>query len=225
MEDLDTAAQQDLWNKRWGDTWGDHERNPFAVDCFERYIRQRALHRVLDLGCGDGPDTLFFAHQGMTVTAVDFSNSALVGVERRVDNQYPSGTVETHQGALDELRFPAAMFDVIYSHLGLQFLNNMGTEELFKRMKEWLRDEGLVALKMKSIFDPMYGQGEEIDDDVFSLDGQIRHFFNPEKIESLMCGMRILNLESTTEPYPGYDFDQGFVQVVATKAKVCEATR
>ncbi|MBS1254751.1 MAG: hypothetical protein MAG581_00547 [Deltaproteobacteria bacterium] len=42
------------------------------VEFFENYLKDRSA--VLDLGCGQGRDTLFFARKGHTVLGIDAAN-------------------------------------------------------------------------------------------------------------------------------------------------------
>ncbi|MGW0537122.1 SAM-dependent methyltransferase [Streptomyces sp. NPDC003032] len=70
---------------------------------------------VLDLGCGDGGDTLWLARQGWHVTAVDVS---AVAVERLTGLAASSGLADRIAAQRHDLResFPQGAFDLVCAH-------------------------------------------------------------------------------------------------------------
>lgn len=211
------VTQQELWNSRWQDTWRGEETNCLALCFWSRCIRPRTSGVVLDLGAGDGPDTLWFAQQGLSVLSVDFSKNALARIEERCKRSGVESHVRTLHSSICDVSLPEQSVDYVYSHLGLHFFNNEDTRRVFANIERWLKPNGTLGLKVKSTADPMYGKGEEIDEDVFLLDGQLRRFFSISTIERLLSGFNILMLEEYLGPYPGYSFDQGLIDVMAEK--------
>ena len=109
----------------WEDHYGRHERvwsgraNPVLVDV----VGGLRPGMALDLGCGEGGDAIWLAHQGWRVTAVDVSATALeraaaeataAGVAERID-------LQRHDLALT---FPSGEFDLVsaqYLHSPVEF--------------------------------------------------------------------------------------------------------
>jgi 2-polyprenyl-3-methyl-5-hydroxy-6-metoxy-1,4-benzoquinol methylase len=53
----------------------------FALSCYNEYMKKKNhVKKILELGCGQGRDTLFFASKGIDVTALDFSSIAIKGL-------------------------------------------------------------------------------------------------------------------------------------------------
>jgi hypothetical protein len=89
----------------------------FALSCYNEYMKKKNhLKKILELGCGQGRDTLFFTSKGIDVTALDL----VLNLEKRVTNlkngvglrQYPTWSTiylftgkpfitETHQSWSD----------------------------------------------------------------------------------------------------------------------------
>ncbi len=72
--------------------------------------------RVLDLGCGEGRDSVFFAQRGFDVTGIDVARSGLAKAERLargrgVRVRWVCGDI----GRLDALPLLEECFDLIYS--------------------------------------------------------------------------------------------------------------
>jgi 2-polyprenyl-3-methyl-5-hydroxy-6-metoxy-1,4-benzoquinol methylase len=48
------------------------EHSNFALFCYNEYMKKKNdVKKILELGCGQGRDTLFFASEGIEITALD----------------------------------------------------------------------------------------------------------------------------------------------------------
>lgn len=69
------------WDKKWKKR--DVERpNNFAVRVL-KYIKDKKVKSILDLGCGVGRDSIFFYKNGYDVTALDSSEEALKTLKKK----------------------------------------------------------------------------------------------------------------------------------------------
>ena len=64
------------------ESWESHEPNDALVAFLERH-RGELGRRVIDLGCGEGRDSVYLASQGFDVTGVDVSRTALETARQR----------------------------------------------------------------------------------------------------------------------------------------------
>ena len=75
--------------------------------------------RLLDLGCGAGLDTVFFARHGYRVKAIDWSPQMVIQTRRAAEQACVAGRVEAMNLGIHELaRLTGRNFDCIYSDLG-----------------------------------------------------------------------------------------------------------
>lgn len=213
----DVPNQNNLWDTKWRTDWRGQGHNAFADKIFRDYLEPRDVSSIVDLGCGDGPDSIFFAKRGLRVTAVDFSSVALDRLQDRAREARVHNLIECVRSSIELVDDRKLVADAVYTHLGIQFFNNEETTQIFDMIARNLQQGGIAALKMKSTIDPMSSKGDEVDEGVFVLDGQLRHFFSRDKVERLVRGLNILELAEYTAPHPGYDFDQGFIHVVVQK--------
>jgi SAM-dependent methyltransferase len=148
-----------------------------------------APSRLLELGCGPGVDAAFFAGQGHTVLATDFSESLI-----EADTERFAGVeglaflaADTQEAIANQAELPDASFDVVYARLSLHYFDHAATQSAFQHIARVLRPGGLLAFMCKSTDDPLYGKGVELEPDVFES-AHRRHFFSEAYARSLLSG-------------------------------------
>jgi SAM-dependent methyltransferase len=184
---------------------------PLAIESC-KYISKPA--KVLDLGCGAGNDAKYFAEQGFEVIATDFIPIVIEENEERYKD-IPNLKFEVldTKGLSD---FAHSDFDLIYARLSIQYFTDAETKSIFKAIQDKLKTGGLFAFLCKSINDPMYGQGELVEENMYSWDGQVRHFFSEEYAkECLANDFKIITLESGDEIL--YGKKSSYVKVISKK--------
>ena len=68
----------DIWNKVYANDasfFGDNPSN-FGLECYEEF-KKHGVKKILELGCGQGRDALFFASNGLDVVTIDSSQVAI----------------------------------------------------------------------------------------------------------------------------------------------------
>lgn len=172
------------------------------------YLQDQPRVTILDVGCGDGRDALFFTKKGLKVTAIDFSEEAI----RRVLSVHPS--IDARVMDILSMDFPDASFGAVYAHLSLQYFDDETTDAVFKNIHRMLVPGGHFFVKCKSTSDPLYGKGTKVGEDTYVLEYQ-RHFFNKEYMKEKLRDFTILELEETASIYDGKQ--SAFIEAVATK--------
>jgi tellurite methyltransferase len=94
---------------------------------------------VLDLGCGEGRDSVFFAERGAVVWGVDLSAAGLEKAQRLARKR--GVRVRFIQAAVDDL-LPAGPFDLIYSCGSLHYVSRARRATLFARLRAMTRPGG-----------------------------------------------------------------------------------
>lgn len=108
-----------------------------------RQARGEARGRVLDLGCGEGRDAVYFAGHGFEVTAVDGSANALEKL-RRLAGETGVAIHRIVHSDIREFGLEQA-FDIIHAHNSLQFLG-ADCLPLLARLQEITCPGGLNAI-------------------------------------------------------------------------------
>src|SRR5262252_1054743 len=97
---------------------------------------------VLDLGCGEGRDSVFFAELGGMVTGIDLSADGLEKARRLARAR--NVRVEWIEGPMTDA-LPAARFDLIFSCGSIHYVARHRRLALFDRLKAMTRPGGLHA--------------------------------------------------------------------------------
>ena len=123
--------------RRGGFTWGTDESG------FAREVAGYLTGgRVLDLGCGEGRDAVFFAGRGCEVTGVDISRAGIAKARRLA--RMKEAEVTWLVADLATLR-PSGEFDLIYSSGSIHYLPRRVRAHLFARLKSQTKPQGLNA--------------------------------------------------------------------------------
>ena len=72
------------------------EPSNFALSCYNEYMKKKNdVKKILELGCGQGRDTLFFASKDIDVTALDYSSVAIDGLIKRAKERNLLSNIHT----------------------------------------------------------------------------------------------------------------------------------
>lgn len=164
---------------------------------------------LLDLGCGLGRDSLYFAKKGLVVSAVDFSETGLSNIPNNIKN------LNLVKQRIEDLKFRPESFDIIYAHLSLHYFDDRTTTKIFNKLHALLKKEGLLFVKCKSTDDHLFKKGTQIETDMFIDKGHVRHFFTKDYMKAKLERFEIIKIRKTSSTYHVYK--SSFIEAVATK--------
>jgi ubiquinone/menaquinone biosynthesis C-methylase UbiE len=79
-------------------------------------FKKHGVKKILELGCGQGRDTIFFASNGLDVVAVDSSHIAIDVLSKITKEKNLSIKAMIHN-ASKGIQFEDSYFDAVYSHM------------------------------------------------------------------------------------------------------------
>jgi SAM-dependent methyltransferase len=166
----------------------------------ERFKREE-VRRLLELGCGQGRDTLFFGGSGLHVTATDYSQSALDAVTAKAQSAGLSARIDTQRHDVrDPLPFPDDSFEGCYSHmLYCMALTTAELERLSHEVQRVLVPGGLNIYTVRHTGDAHRGTGIHRGEEMWEVGGFIVHFFDREKVAHLASGFEIAAIDEFEE--------------------------
>jgi SAM-dependent methyltransferase len=171
-----------------------------AILFFERF----GCKRVLELGCGQGRDAIFFARNNLEVRAYD---SSKISVSQLNENARRLGFAERIKASQIDLsrelpKIERDAVDAVYSNLFLCMpFSDEELQKLFDFIHRILPGGGrglhIFSIRDKNK-DKSFGKGKVIGKDTFDIDGFKVRFFTKEEILCFANGFRTVE---TREDY------------------------
>ena len=201
MKDI-LDGQQQHWENTFGqkpDMFGAEPSEP-AKAAAEMFKKEGKI-KILELGGGQGRDTLFFAQNGFHVYTLDYSDSAMRAITKKAQERNLSGSITALQHDVrDLLPFDDESFDGCYSHmLYCMALTTSELEFLSREVRRVLRPNGLHIYTVRHTKDAHYGTGIHRGEDMYEVGVFIVHFFSRAKVEHLAEGYDIVSVDEFEE--------------------------
>lgn len=164
-------------------------------------LQAAGVRRLLELGGGQGRDSLFFAASGLAVHVLDYAQP---GVEAILEKARQAGVGERVTAARHDVRqpLPAAdgTFDACYSHmLFCMALTTSELESLSREIARVLRPGGLCVYTVRNTSDPDCGRGIVRGEGLYESGGFIVHYFDRPKVERLASGFELVAVDEFEE--------------------------
>ena len=157
--------------------------------------------KILELGAGQGRDSLFFARERFVVTVLDYSDAGLREIQQKAEQQGGSGKISNVcHDVRRPLPFEAASFEGVYSHM--LYCMALTTAELIVLSDEIcriLKPGALNIFTARTKQDAHYGTGIHRGEDMYEVGGFIVHFFDRAKVEQVSAGYELVGIEEFEE--------------------------
>jgi tellurite methyltransferase len=141
--------------------------------------------RVVDLGCGEGRDSVFFAARGFQVTGVDASSAGLAKAERFAREQ--GVWVRWVLGDMAELALEGP-YDLIYSLGTIHYVERPARPALFRRLQALSAPAGYHAHVVFT------------DRTIYPEKGEVIDYFTPGELADLFAGWHLRHAEAGLIP-------------------------
>ncbi len=164
-------------------------------------FKAAGVHGILELGGGQGRDSLFFAEGGFEVHVLDYAHAGVDIILQKAAKEGLTGRVTAAQHDVRwPLPVPSGSFDACYSHmLFCMAFTTAELETLAQEVRRALKPGGLCVFTVRNTSDPDYGRGIRRGEDLFENQGFIVHFFDRAKVERVAKGYEIIGIDEFEE--------------------------
>lgn len=157
-----------------------------ALELFER----ESVRDVLELGAGQGRDTMAFLRAGMIVTALDYAPEGLAELsEAATTPGVPGKLITAAHDVRKPLPLPDESVDAVFSHMLFNMaLTTDQLTALAAEVRRVLRPGGWHVYTVRHTGDPHAGSGLDRGDNMREHGGFIVHFFDQDLVNRLGQG-------------------------------------
>ncbi|MGM0599668.1 MAG: methyltransferase domain-containing protein [Candidatus Rifleibacteriota bacterium] len=203
MESKIEIQARNFWDKTWSRFLKYHGMiAPSAklVQHLFNYVPRKGT--ILDLGCGEGRNSLYLSQVGYNIIGLDFSLKAV----KVMNNNFFEESLKGHAINADARNLPLrnSSIDGILAHHLLDHLDKAGLESAFKEVYRILKPEGVMLFTMDSFSESLNEPGAVSKDDgsiVFlkgTQKGMLVRPFKPDELAVLPAnGWEIIKDELT----------------------------
>ena len=155
--------------------------------------------KLLDIGCGEGKDAVFFARCGYDVSAFDISDAGIEKTKRLADKAQVN--VRAFKANLQDYRLDEP-YDILYSSGVLHYIKPELRDEIMSNYKLHVADKGVVALHTfvrKPFIQPAPDKKVNSDVDIHWKSGELFTYFYDWYIE--LCSEYVFDCNSGGMPH------------------------
>ena len=136
------------------------------------FFAEQNVKNVLIPGLGYGRNAQPFLDNGMTVTGIEISKTAIDLAQKRFGSE-----LLIYHGSVIEMPFDNILYDGIYCYALIHLLDKKEREKLIRDCYNQLTENGFMVFTTVTKKAPIYGQGSCIDKDRYQLVGGLKMFF------------------------------------------------
>jgi len=171
-------AVVDQWKEWQSYPWGKllYHISRFNI---QRHLDDRPL-RILDVGGGNGFNSIYFAQQGHSVTLLDYSPLMLAEAREASEKERVFEKITFYQADAAAIQdcFPGGQFDLILCHLMIEFVAEPLT--VLKHICELIAPGGLLSILDANRYSEVYRKAFQANDLAAALqDVDTNEYFHP----------------------------------------------
>ena len=148
-------------------------------------IHDNSIKNILEIGCGQGRDCIFFAEKGYSVETFDISENAIRFVNKTKESFNLKNLNAIVHDVTEPFSYPNIFFDFVYSNLALQFFNIDSLEKIFNNIYQVMKEESTILFSTKKKGDKYYDFGTKISEDAYEYKGITRYFYDKSILEHM----------------------------------------
>jgi len=159
---------------------------------------EKAVKHVLIPGIGYGRNAKIFIDNGMAVTGIEISKTAIDMARKHYGND-----MVIHLGSVTDMPFDNNQYDGIFCYALIHLLDSSERAKLISDCYHQLSENGYMVFTVISKEAQTYGQGTLISKDRYEMFGGVKMFFyDRESIQAEFDQAGLFEISEVRENYP-----------------------
>ncbi|ASZ11202.1 class I SAM-dependent methyltransferase [Chitinophaga pendula] len=176
--------------------WG-FEPSKSAIFTNEFFVKEDVKNLLIP-GIGYGRNAQIFRNNGITVTGIEISKTA---IEMAKKHYGPDMCI--HHGSVTDMPFDNNKYDGIFCYALIHLLDSEEREKLIRDCYDQLSDNGYMVFTVITKEAPTYGQGQLISKDRYEMFGGVKMFFyDKDTVQAEFGQAGLFEITDITENYP-----------------------
>lgn len=187
---------------------------------FAQYVNEKIelQGELLDLGCGNARDSLFFEKKGLHVTAIDASDFVIENLKKKYSDKNINFICDDF--VCSKVLYEQE-YNYCYSRFSLHAINEEQETELINNVYKCLKENGRFFIEVRSIHDEIFGKGKLVGRNAYVHEGHYRRFIDKEELEEKLShsGFTIEYSEEKRDFAPLGNSNPLIIRIIASKCK------
>ena len=194
---------------------------PFEPSLFSKYCKENFIIdcqncNLIELGCGNGRDSIFFSKSGCNVTAVDLVSNEI----EFLNSKFASSNLRFISQDFSTIR-DFSKFNVVYSRFSLHAIDKSSQDRLIDNLRTSMAKNSLLFIEVRGLNNEYYGLGEKLEnqENTFFYENHSRRFVDVDKLSNFLknnnFNVLVADEKKGRSPFNGTDYTFG--RIIATK--------
>jgi len=174
--------------------WG-FEPSDSAILTKDFFI-ERKVKDILIPGIGYGRNAKVFTDNGINVTGIEISETAIDLAKKNELN------INIFHGSVTDMPFDNKLYDGIFCYALIHLLNEHERDKFIKDCYNQLKPNGYMIFTTISKEAPMFGKGKQLDKDYFEImEGLKMFFYDSDSIKQEFVEYGLMEFSEVIEPH------------------------
>jgi SAM-dependent methyltransferase len=196
---INETGKLEFWEKNFvekQEMWG-FEPSKSAILTKDFFV-EKSVKNVLIPGIGYGRNAQVFRDNGITVTGIEISKTAIEMAEKHYGTD-----LAIYHGSVTDMPFDKLQYDGIFCYALIHLLDSNERKKLIADCYNQLTNNGYMVFTVISKDAPTYRQGKFISEDRYEIfDGVNMYFYDRESINAEFSKAGLIQITEITENYP-----------------------
>ena len=193
------GEKSDFWEKSFiekQEMWG-FEPSKSAILTNEFFL-QKSVKNILIPGIGYGRNAQIFRDNGITVTGIEISQTAI-----ELAKKHYGTDMTIYHGSVTDMPYDNYQYDGIFCYALIHLLNSSEREKLIRDCYNQLSENGYMVFTVISKEAHTYGKGKFISKDRYEIfEGVNMFFYDRDSIRSAFSKAGLFEITEVTENFP-----------------------